>query len=78
MGKVLSEIKELENRKGTRCGWTKAEAQFKGEDKKDLDAALEDLAITSTAIAKWISKQGLSISAHVIQRHRRGECSCEK
>lgn len=78
MGKVLSEIKDLENRKGPRCGWTKVEAHFKGEDKKDVDAALKDLAITSTAISKWMNKQGIGITAHVVQRHRRGECSCER
>lgn len=78
MGKVLSEIKKLENRKGPRCGWRKTETHFKAEDKRDLDAALKDPIIASTAIAKWIGKQGLLVSASVIQRHRRGECSCEK
>lgn len=41
-------------------------------------AALDNPHAPSTAIAKAIGDRGHRISAHVLQRHRRGECRCSE
>lgn len=41
-------------------------------------AALDNAYAPSTALSKAMTDRGHRISAHVLQRHRRGECRCSE
>jgi hypothetical protein len=48
------------------------------EDATDLRAALDDPTIMGTAIAKVLRSRGHDITHDTVQRHRRGQCSCQE
>lgn len=48
-----------------------------GDDLAVLRAALADAGITGTAIASALQGEGHDIKAATVNRHRKGECSCD-
>lgn len=76
-GISLEEFEALQLRRGTRCGVAVALEEL-GEDAVKLAAALAAPHITGSAIARWLEKQGLSVTQGTVQYHRRGDCSCER
>lgn len=46
------------------------------DDKVDLDRALDNLDITTSAIHRALRKNGHQVSIHTVGRHRRKECCC--
>jgi hypothetical protein len=74
---VLSEIK-IENDKGLRsrsCSLSLALARLSEEQANGVKAAMADNMIAAPAIARWISKQGFSISEYSVRKCRR-ICDC--
>lgn len=64
-------------RRGPVCTM-KALLESVDDDTADLiRAAMTNPYAPSTMIARAITERGHRVSAHVVQRHRRGECRCE-
>ncbi len=47
-------------------------------DAADLDAALADEAVTGSALARVLQGRGYEIDQSSVQRHRRGDCACDR
>jgi hypothetical protein len=47
-------------------------------DRQSLDKALAAAKITAKAIQKWCEIRGQHWAVQNIQRHRRGDCKCQK
>lgn len=73
---ILSEIKSYSRLPGPRC--TIAQAAMSAKEREQFELALAAPAISSSAIAKWLTSKGFGISKAIIARHRRGDCLCSK
>lgn len=50
--------------------------EFEPADKEIFIKAVKDLDWKAQTLANALTKKGITISGHVITRHRKGECSC--
>jgi hypothetical protein len=64
-------------RKGPACSVQLLLADLDEDDRQVLTEALADTKIAGTAIARALLKEGHRVGSHVLNRHRRGMCSCE-
>ena len=65
-------------RKGPRCSIGILMAGMSRDDRAALNSAFDDPEWTSTSIGKMLDEHaGFKCSPHTVQRHRRGECTCE-
>jgi transcription elongation factor GreA-like protein len=64
-------------KKGPTCSVKILLKDLPAEDAKALREAMADERVPGTAIERALFKEGHRLAAHVIQRHRRGMCSCE-
>ena len=62
--------------KGPLCGYQLLE--ISDADRPSLDKALAAAKITAKAIQKWCEIRGQNWAVQNIQRHRRGDCKCQK
>ena len=62
---------------GFMCRVAKVKLEMSKKDAAELQEALDDITIDGTAIARVLSNRGIKIGVNSIQRHRRGDCSCE-
>jgi hypothetical protein len=62
--------------RGPECGVSILLGEMKPEQIKAFEAAMGNPHAPSTAIARALNELGYRCSAHVVQRHRRGECRC--
>ena len=61
----------------TICGVRRVLLEISDLDRVDLNTALANPAIESTAIAKGVTVAlGKKLAASSVARHRKGECSC--
>lgn len=66
------------NRKnGSKCRVAVIKAEMSKKDAAELQEALEDIIIQASSISRVLANRGITIGVTTIQRHRRGECSCE-
>jgi hypothetical protein len=73
----IDEFLELQSvTKGPRCGYQLLD--ISDSDRKALDEALAAARITARAIQKWCELRGQKWADYNIQRHRRGDCRCQK
>ena len=73
----LDEFLELQHVvKGPRCGYQLLD--IKDEERKALDLALGSVQITAKAIQRWCEVRGQTWTYYNIQRHRRGDCLCQR
>lgn len=63
--------------RGPTCSVRLLFGELNAEDQAALTEALADDRVPGTAIERALLKEGHRLAAHVIQRHRRGMCSCE-
>lgn len=78
---LFSEIKASDTRAfhgGTPCTVKEVLESLEKNDREDLEKALEDRSIMGTSITNVLKRRGFNISAHTVQRHRRGGCSCDR
>lgn len=63
-----------------RCPVFRARAELSSADIADLEIALADETITSTAIARALNKRGIDVARNskAIGLHRRGDCACAR
>lgn len=65
--------------RGTPCSIRLAFDAIGPEESGELLAALRDQGTTSVAIASALANAfGINVRKWVVQRHRRGECTCEE
>lgn len=64
-------------RSGRPCAVRVAIDGLKGQDRKDLQSAIDDLLIPGSVIARVLSKRGIQIGVNSITRHRRKDCTCD-
>lgn len=72
------EAEQAAARKGPECGFVEVYRTLHKPDADELRDALSRPAITSATISRVLSKHGLKVQAQTVNRHRRGECSCER
>lgn len=71
---ALAEITELSS---TECVVGQAVQKVPEDLRVGLIKALNpDSGLPSTAIWKWLRREGISMSDRAIQRHRKGQCGC--
>lgn len=76
---LLDEITGQDNNgRRARCTTYLVMSGLNADDAADLQAALDDDAITGTAIARALNQRGIEIGQESIQRHRRGACACPR
>lgn len=73
---LVAEFVALNSEPGPRC--TLRSLELTAEDLAKLQAAYLDVRITSTAICTWLQAHGVAVKYQTVQRHRRGDCSCER
>lgn len=75
----LAEALKAERDKGhaKRCKVCTLLESMPTGDAKALHDALDDKALTSTAIARALVAEGYAITGNNLARHRRGECQGE-
>ena len=63
-----------------RCPVFRARAELSPADIADLEVALADATITSTAIARALNKRGIDVARNskAVGMHRRGDCACAR
>lgn len=59
------------------CKIVQIRANLPPEDRDALDAAMANPDVTGASIARALKSEGISIAGFSIQRHRRGDCTCE-
>lgn len=64
-------------RGGAACSTNLVREALPASDQVELDIALADGAVTTATIARALGTLGHRISAGALQRHRRGDCTCE-
>lgn len=74
---ILEEIRGISTKKGPQCSVQAILTSIDGEKKAAMVAALGDSSIDSSAISKWLLKNGHDAKPHTLARHRRRECRCE-
>ncbi len=74
---ILEEIRGTSTKKGPQCSVKAILTSIDGEKRDAMAAALEDLSIDSSAISRWLLKNGHDAKPHTLARHRRKECRCE-
>lgn len=62
---------------GKLCQVAVIKREMSKKDAAELDEALGDIAIHGSAIARVLNGRGFTVTNASIQRHRRGDCSCE-
>jgi len=72
------EAEQANTRRGPECGFVEVYRTLQKPDADDLRDALVRPQITSTTIARVLGRHGLKIQPQTVNRHRRGECSCER
>ena len=73
---LVAEFVALKSEPGPRC--TLRSVELTPEDAAKLQAAYLDVRITSTAICAWLQAHGVAVKYQTVQRHRRGDCSCQR
>jgi hypothetical protein len=77
----LSEFRALTNyTKQIPCQIVQVREELKGEEVKQLEAAMEaePHQITNMAITKWLEVRGHHVIWQRVRQHRIGQCSCAK
>ena len=59
---------------GPQCSICKLLTELDAKDKADLQAALDDVSIYGTVIARALKKSGHEVTHYQVQRHRRRDC----
>jgi len=59
---------------GPQCSICKLLVSLDVKDKADLQAALDDVSIYGTVIARALKKSGHEVTHYQVQRHRRRDC----
>ena len=80
MGKFADALKEQKpSTRGTLCSVRLALQRAPDNERAELAAALENQLVPAVAIEKAIiAAYGLTCRRWIIQRHRRGDCACER
>jgi hypothetical protein len=78
MGTLLDEIGKDNTHGGTTCAAATIRTGMSKADVDDYAAAMANPAFTSEAIARALRGRGHQIRGPQLQRHRRGNCSCEQ
>lgn len=68
---------ESQRNRRTQCGIGSLLDRLEADDRRDVVAALEDMSIPSTVIARVLQRRGWQVSDYTLNRHRRGSCKCE-
>lgn len=74
---IRDEARAASRKGGFLCKVAKVKMEMSKKDAAELQEALEDVTIDGTAIARVMGNRGIKIGVTSIQRHRRGDCSCE-
>lgn len=61
---------------GPKCGLEILFATLSKPDIADLSECLADPSLKHTQISRGLRAEGHTVSADIIARHRKGECSC--
>lgn len=79
MGTSLLEAVQAEARMtGTPCSVAVVRAALQLADAKDLDTLLADPDVMGATLSRALTNRGHRLAAGSIQRHRRGDCRCER
>lgn len=77
-GLLLEEILAAQESKATsKCTVRTILESVAPTDAEDIRTALGMSNITSTTLTDILKRRGFKLSSHTVQRHRRGDCSCE-
>ena len=69
----LSEFYDTEKKP---CLFTRATKDLNSEEQEKLQAAINEVEITTSSIDKWLQARNIKVSWPTIRRHRKGECDC--
>jgi hypothetical protein len=77
---IMDEIKaeQADTRKGPACGFVEVYKTLHKPDADELRDALGSPAITASTISRVLARHGLKVQSQTVNRHRRGECTCER
>jgi hypothetical protein len=73
---IRDEVLEYTQRRGDTCRMQFVLAKMGKAEKAELEEVVADASVPSTAIARYLQKQGFDIKEGTILRHRRGACAC--
>lgn len=77
MGKLFEDIRHQNvSQPGPKCRVAIVMSALSKSDQADLQKAIDDPAITGTAIYRALLAHGYKLGDHTIHRHRRKDCSC--
>lgn len=74
---LLDEVKQDVNPSGPKCSIRTLRTQLSPEDLADFDRLILDVTVKSSTLSRALTNRGHKVGAHVIARHRRGDCTCE-
>lgn len=69
---------QLQTRNGPPCGISVVLQSVDAKDRADIIAALDNADIAGTIIARALKNGGHKIGPSTVNRHRNGECLCER
>jgi hypothetical protein len=74
---ILDEIMNEKRRKSRECQILAVMKSMDKAEAAELETALGDFMIQTSAITRVLNRKGHSISQSSIARHRRMDCTCE-
>ena len=77
---LLSEIRQLQETKhrGASCSVRALKRSLDKEALAALSEAFAEETIDAVTIATWLTSKGHKVNSWTVNRHRRGQCSCEQ
>lgn len=75
---LLDDIRAESQAKPTVCTIAKVLAELEPKDRADLEMALDDEAVTHTAITRVLTRQGFNMHDKRVANHRNGSCACAR
>ena len=81
MSKLLDELLSKRTLPGPSCGVAIALEDLDADDPefaRQVRECLEHPRVQSTDLARVLKERGIPLSHYTIQRHRRGDCSCDE
>jgi hypothetical protein len=73
----LSEFERYARKRGPACSVGVALKALSPAQRRKVIAALAEPRITAPEIVGWVAEKGHELTTYSVQRHRRGDCSCD-
>jgi hypothetical protein len=75
---LLADCRQLNVKGAPTCTVAGLFDSMTPEDAAELGAVLADRSIAATTISRVLMARGFDVRAQPLQRHRRGECTCDR